>query len=131
ETASSSSSAHYREYRCETCFKEFDTRAALFSHMNLHGEKKSKKSKRKFACFLCPVSYSNESSLISHMCIHTGESSHNCTIGNCRQGFTSDWYLKRHLNEAHGVLPYECSKCGLKFDRISQRDLHRAEMGHI
>lgn len=78
-----------KKYICEHCFKSFNVRSHLESHMVTHtGEKK-------YTCKYCGNKFTQSSSLRNHViAIHTRNFPHVCSY--CRKGFLLPSQLKKH-----------------------------------
>lgn len=83
-----------KKYTCERCFKSFNVRSHLESHMVTHtGEKK-------YTCKYCGNKFTQSSSLRNHViAIHTHNFPHVCNY--CRKGFLLPSQLKKHKMSVH------------------------------
>lgn len=63
--------------KCTICFRGFNSRSNLRSHMRIHTAEKP------FQCKYCRKSFSQSSTLRNHVRLHTGEKPYKCNVCNC------------------------------------------------
>ncbi|KAF8367097.1 hypothetical protein PRIPAC_84926 [Pristionchus pacificus] len=84
---------------------------------------------KKLICSICSKKFAFQTWLVKHMEIHaTGRGPHPCP--DCSYSSTRRMNLRRHRQNTHGVVPFECLTCSSGFDRLKQLQKHWAESGH-
>lgn len=106
------------------CDKKFTRRSYLLIHKRDHA------GERNYVCERCPNQYKQKSHLDRHVeASHLGIR-HKCDFPGCTSEFSKSWSLKMHKfvhTPENGLLPYQCSSCGVGFPRRDKLLKHRAK----
>jgi len=108
---------------CEECGKTFNNSQAWNNHS--HNVENSKD--RNFVCDLCGKSFSRYWALEGHKkSMHEQMYHYQCS--HCKRKFKNAIYAKYHSVLHSDLNPFECSTCGLRFNRPSAAGKHRKEI---
>ena len=124
-----------KKFSCTYCWRKFDYRSGLVTHIQTHtGEKpfschycdyssaqqqnldrhlRKHTGEKPLSCNVCNRNFANASTLTRHHLTHTGEKSHKCEL--CGKMFLQKGILKQHLSTHTGEKPYSCDVCGVSF----------------
>lgn len=122
------------QHKCSVlgCGAVFSRPYRLKNHIATHHE-----GQKPYSCDFedCNKSYSSQSHLIRHKKVaHTDESAVNtetevmCSVEGCSMVCANNYTLKKHINNVHTDLPFECSICNKKFRRKSHLHEHKIEV---
>jgi len=107
-----------------SCPKNFETRSALHTHMELlHGGAKD------FHCLLCGTSFGDSSHLHAHIkLVHRDGQNHGCDQCGQAFGYASD--LRKHRTAMHNMVArtFSCSECGKTFGQAGNMRTHMKAM---
>lgn len=89
EIDSSESGVKMKQYKCDICYKSYNTKAVLKKHKKIHGDG------LEFRCNLCSKGFKNSAELEKHNKIHLGIRPHSCSF--CDNTFSEERSLKTHM----------------------------------
>jgi uncharacterized Zn-finger protein len=107
----------FKEHKCETCNKRFQTSTKLNIHKRIHSKH------RPFACDQCQMYFSRKDNLSRHKKVHSGEKPFQCDV--CQKKFAEIFHLKRHKIIHSGEKSYHCDLCDKKFARPDDLTVHK------
>ena len=97
-----------REFKCQTCQKEFVSKAELTQHSFVHSQDKN------FACDVCGKKFASKPYLERHVKTHTGDKpTFTCEV--CGKQLSDKTGFLAHVRAHSGERPYECTVCGNKY----------------
>jgi uncharacterized Zn-finger protein len=97
-----------REFKCQTCHKEFISKAELTQHTFVHSQDKN------FSCDVCGKKFASKPYLERHVKTHTGDKpTFTCEV--CNKQLSDKTGFVAHMRAHSGERPYECSVCGNKY----------------
>lgn len=101
-------------WRCITCYEEFNNYLKLYEHMNVHYQH--------YICATCGKGYMTAPRLRKHSEVHV---SGTFSCDACGKVFTSKSTWEYHKAHAHAKIPrYECPKCDMRFEGYYERMNH-------
>lgn len=103
-----------KQFKCDTCDKCFDQKAAKNRHHLLVHT-----SVRPFSCDICKSSFVDKSCVRNHMQQHI---QYYCPI--CGEPFRHAFNIKRHMLVHNGLRPYVCSLCEKTYKHSSHLKRH-------
>lgn len=112
------------EFRCYMCKKYFASREKLKQHRKTHSEEDLR------VCPYCAKTFNHKKSFAHHVYLkHTHKEKYenkNFVCNECGAGFNSEYNLKTHRGNAHGVgeINFTCSHCLKGFFRINEYEKH-------
>ncbi|XP_033946740.1 zinc finger protein 135-like [Pseudochaenichthys georgianus] len=92
-----------KQYKCNSCSKDFYLYSELRVHMISHGARKP------FSCTVCGKGFSFKCNLKRHMVTHSGERPYSCNY--CHWTFRRLEHLQVHVRSHTGEKPYSCVYC--------------------
>ena len=96
---------------CNHCGRGFNHKAQYEGHVNKH------ENKRPYKCGLCDTAFPYMQELQRHLKICGVDPFIPCEFETCKQKFTCQQYLRKHLKEFHKKgQPYICPQCGKVFN---------------
>ncbi|XP_073955973.1 uncharacterized protein [Choristoneura fumiferana] len=103
------------KFCCDSCPAEFNSRAALVSHLYLHS------GLRPFRCAHCPCAYTSQSALTRHLKQHSDVK---YVCDHCDRPFKVKTALVSHLDTHLPYRKHVCEECGRRFAQKSALMLH-------
>ena len=117
-----------KDYKCDTCDKQFSSARDLTSHIHkIHeqskdykGNTRHKRAKLKHECSICGKSFGQLNSLKTHISIvHEGRKNNKCKY--CRKCFSDAKDLMSHIQTIHDL---KCKFCGKSFSQTEYLKTH-------
>ena len=108
-------------YECEKCFKTFNQKSTLNSHIRyVHGAKKHQ-------CDQCPKNFSKRCDLDRHVtCVHEKVKNFKCE--HCDYKCALQENLQKHMKHTHDSLKHlRCRKCEIVFDTPNELKDHSTQ----
>ena len=100
-------------FACDRCPKTFKKKNKLSRHI-----KETHLNLKEFTCSICNKSFKRNSHLKRHIVVHSSEPKpYKCLYVNCLLRFSDKYHLERHIKVKHKNIKFECSACGLSFDK--------------
>ena len=104
-------------YKCDHCFKEFNTELSLKRHYPIHT------SERTYKCDDCGKAFTRPYVLKNHkISIHSMEFNYKCEV--CHKPYKHPMALKLHVMRTHNNLRYKCDTCGREFSALHSLKRH-------
>ena len=112
----------HSDLKCQTCSKQFITKATLRKHKYTH-------MTTSWKCMDCPQSFFFQSQLTTHRIRHETDNKLKCIYKNCEHEFSYSWDYNAHLDE-HKNPPRWCPEPGCDFNTKSKRDMKQHSRTH-
>ncbi|XP_069598819.1 zinc finger protein 271-like [Ranitomeya imitator] len=106
-----------KEFRCDTCYEQFDYVSELMFHEHEHNGRNC------MECQVCGRLFQNSSDLKDHYNIHTNERPYKCEL--CAKAFTQSSFLLAHKHTHVLEKTYKCDICGKMFKDASNFLKHK------
>lgn len=146
-----------RQYRCETCKKDFSSDVILRDHMKTHSDDRpltcnicgkhfkwrnalrvhlNKHYGSAFQCYVCGRSFTTKSYLMTHVEMHNGPRVKAFTCNFCDKAYFDKSALRKHhaTHAENRIRPFACEICGKSFlannNLQTHLKLHRNERLH-
>ncbi|XP_073512635.1 uncharacterized protein [Phyllobates terribilis] len=106
-----------KEFRCDTCYEQFDHVSELMFHGHEHNGNNC------IECQVCGCFFQNSSDLKDHYNIHTNEHPYKCDL--CAKAFTQSSFLLAHKHTHILEKTFKCDICGKMFKDASNFIKHK------
>lgn len=109
-----------KAFKCNVCYKLFETSKILQSHKESHGT-----SNNFVVCEICGSMFRNNSQLSRHKIRHEPKETrvtYTCEI--CDKSFSSKSLVTRHTKSTHILKRFDCKVCKASFTRKDTREQH-------
>ena len=136
-----------KPYQCDTCGQAFPHKRILQRHcLRQHFRNDMIKNPSKQTCAYCGMSFPFPSGLKRHLMVHNGEeeeeeedlgivttsisvspaptTKQDRTCQICREMFAFPSYMKRHMLNHTGEMPFQCHKCKVAFSSRKNLKIH-------